>query len=192
MRWIVLFALTLFVGPVWGQTETQENIAEQPAVKNYFGLGLGLESRLEREVNPDFFQLQSLGHYYGILGRGIYSLLFELSRERQHSQSGAMAISTSTTSLAVWGRLELGSNTQWKTFATVGVGERVDKVSSVFESAADERSGVRKLLGAGIGISGIFWAHFQLDAEGRAIFIQDRKDPQLLALLKVGVQFGNY
>lgn len=207
MRWIILWALTLSISPVWAQTtegttsvestpskpieETQQ--AQPPnAVRNYFGLGAGLESHLDHEVNPDYFQLQNMGHYYGIAGRGIYSVVFEFNRERQRSQSGAMEISTTTTSLSLLGRMELGENGAWKTFASAGVGERTDRVTSVFGASVDKRDGVRKYFGLGWGISGLFWEHVQVEAEGRAIFVQDRKDPQLIALLKVGVQFGSY
>lgn len=149
-------------------------------------LGLGLESRLSREINPDYVEVQNLPKLYFLLRHYPYGLSVELGEESRTSRAGALKINTSSTQISFWGRYEFSDHDLWVPFMAVGLGSTFEKVISEYGSSTDEREGLRKSAGLSAGLSATIWRFVEVEGEGRAVFIEDRKDPQLAALLKLG------
>lgn len=165
--------------------------ADEEGSRLLASMGLGLFSRMDREVNPDFYELRHVPELYGKLRYARWGLILEVGHEEQESASGAMSITHESTMINTWGRYDLDQNASWAPFATAGVGLYMDQVTSSYGSASDERSGRRGLFGLGAGLAGIFLKRVEVELEGRLGFIQDRKDPQMAALFRVGYRLPN-
>ncbi len=154
--------------------------------------GVGLQSRLEREINPDFVKSKNSGQLFAQVLYLPYVLNMELGREEGSSRMGGLTITHSTVVFTAWGRYEWASDSQWRPFAAVGGGCYFDEVVSRFDRATDERSGTRLLSGLGAGVRGLLGHLLRLEAEGRMAFVQDHKDPEFSGTVKVGFEFSAY
>ena len=96
---------------------------------------------------------------------------------------------TQTRTLGLWGRYEYLTDSRWVPFAGLGVGSHFDRVRSSFGGTTDRRNGDRPFLGAGAGAGVLLFGHLWLETEARFASVQDRGDPLLSFLFKIGGQF---
>ena len=57
-------------------------------------LGAGMETRMQREVNPDYMETKALGQLFGQIIFGKWVAHGELGEERQESRTGALSVSS--------------------------------------------------------------------------------------------------
>lgn len=148
--------------------------------------GLGVEGRLQKEVNPDFVEGRTVGMLFGQILFSRWGIHSELSVEDHTSNSGAMTIAAKTYSAGVWGRYIFINPFRWQPYVSLGLGANFDTITSRFGAVTDERSGRRYFAGTGFGISAIFWKHLLTEAEGKVVGVQDRKEPMISALFRIG------
>lgn len=158
------------------------------AAKPTYAMGVGIESRLEHEVNPAYSTAQNLGQLYGKIRLWPWALLVELNHQSETTGSGSLNIRSETTGLGLWGRYEFLNPEKWSPFATVGGGAYFDEVTTNFEASTDVRAGRRGFGGVGGGLTVTFWQRFLVEAEGRGMMIQERVDPLFTFLLRAGIQ----
>lgn len=155
--------------------------------KEQWAFGLGMESRLQREVNPDFTGLTNTPQYYVKYNFLPWSALVEFGQEGRDSSSGSLHVQSSSRKLGVWGRYEFtGKN--WAPFLSSGIGSYFDRVDTTFQSSRDERSGTRKFFGLSTGIGCTYWEHLLLEAEARLTSVEQNKEPVFSALFRLGFQ----
>lgn len=151
--------------------------------------GAGLETRMQREVNPSYSEMKSLGQLFLQFDFGRWVLHSEVGEEEQDSQVGMLSVSSRTLNGGLWGRFQFRDEGLWIPYLGSGVGTYYDRVISEFGSARDERSGYRLYWGAGAGLSAVFAKLIFTEAELRGSLVRDRKDPLISAMLRVGVAF---
>jgi hypothetical protein len=151
--------------------------------------GLGLEARMQKEVNPDYIEGKTLGQIFAQVLWENWGLHVELGKEDHVTNAGAMTISSKSYNSGVWGRYIFRNTHLWQPFLGAGVGAYFDTVTSRFGNALDERSGVRPYVGANAGVSAVFWKYLLVEAEGRMTGVRDRKEPMLSALLRIGFYY---
>ena len=154
-----------------------------------WSMGGLMESRMQKEVNPDYAELKNTGGIFAKVGFWPMAVLLESAREERDSGSGGLKVSSESTSLGVWGRYEFRDPGTWSPFAGIGAGMHFDKVTTTFAGQRDVRSGQRNFMGVGGGITKSFWSHVLVELEARAVTVQQRNDPMLSALFRAGVQF---
>lgn len=153
-------------------------------------MGLAMESRVQREVNPDIGNLHSLGMVYAKWKFAQWSALFETGLEEHDSGTGSLNVKTETIGVGLWGRYDFyAPDRGWSPFAGVGVGSYFDRVNADFQDSHEERSGTRKFAGLGVGVDATFWQHFLVEGEGRMNFVELSKDPVFSAIFRVGAVF---
>ncbi len=160
-------------------------MAERPALS----MGAGFEARMQRELNPDYVEMKSLGQLFVQARFEKWAVHAEVGDERRVSNAGGLKITARSINTGVWGRYQFVNIYRWVPFVGAGLGAYFDQVSSKFGAADDDRSGIRPYLGTGIGVSGGFWKYLLLEAEGRLAVVRDRKDPMASAILRAGVYF---
>ena len=153
-----------------------------------FGMGIGLETRLQREINPGFTDVRAAGQVFQMFRLHPWTAAVEAGYERQESGSGGFKVTSSSLAAGVWGRYGFAEPERWAPFVSTGVGAYFDRVNSSFAGESDTRRGVRRFWGAGLGINKIFGEYFLLETELRASFVQDRRDPMLALIVRTGVQ----
>jgi hypothetical protein len=159
--------------------------AEAPSIS----AGLGLEARMQKEVNPDYIEGKTLGQIFAQAIWENWGLHAELGKEDHVTNAGAMIIGSRSYNAGVWGRYIFRNGHLWQPFLGGGAGAYFDTVTSRFGNALDERSGVRPYAGANVGVSAVFWKYLLIEGEGRAAGVRDRKEPILSALLRVGFYY---
>jgi hypothetical protein len=158
------------------------------ASKPDLAMGLGLETRAQRDVNPDATTAKSTDEFYGKIRFFPWALEIETGREESASGSGSLTIKSESTLLGVWGRYEFAPPTMVAPFASLGMGSYFDVIDTSFAASHDRRQGVRKFMGAGGGLTMTLWDHLQMEIEGRIISLEETKDPVLSGLIRVGCQ----
>jgi hypothetical protein len=158
--------------------------AERPRL----AFGLGLEARLQQEVNPDYAEVKTLGQIFAQSHFEKWSLHYELAYEKRESNSGALMITSRSYNSGIWGRYRFVNERRWTPFVSSGVGAYFDKVTSRW-GVADERKGIRPYWGLGGGVSAVYWEYLLLEVEARGMLVQERIGPLAAALLRIGVYF---
>ena len=172
----LIFAILLVSSPAFALTQSD------------FAMGVGLESRMQRDVNPDYSNPRSSGNLYAKLRMRPWDLLIETARDEQSTGSGSLRIRNESTLLAAWARYEFEKNESWTPYVSLGAGNYFDKVSTTFQASHVESNGNRKFLGLSAGISAVFWDHFLVEGEARVLSLEQSKDPVLSGLIRVGCQ----
>ncbi|MGE4133374.1 MAG: hypothetical protein AB7F86_17150 [Bdellovibrionales bacterium] len=157
---------------------------------NRWSLGHGFESRVQSGINSEQTENTNLPTFFGQYRREAWSVTLEsgLQPERR-TQSGGLSITSNTWSLGAWARYEFMQPLRHSPFLSLGYGRYFDNVQSKFGSAVDERSGQRYFYGLGGGMSHAFWNHFLVEAELRALVIQNQQDFALAGSLRAGFVF---
>jgi hypothetical protein len=153
----------------------------------HYGLGLGLESRMQEQVNPTFYEARFVGNYSGQIRFWPMTVLIEAAYSQHESTSGAFSVTSETTTLGSWFRYEFNQPYAWSPFVTAGLGVNLDEVRSTYFDNQDVREGLRKFVGLGGGLTKTLMSHLMVEAEGRAEFIEDRKDVAYSGILRLGV-----
>lgn len=154
-----------------------------------FAAGLSLEARMQKEVNPDYVEGKTLGHLFGQVRFERWRLHGELGQEKHATSTGGLTISSKTIVAGVWGHYIFANANRWQPFVSAGLGANFDTVSSRFGNATDERAGKRLFGGAGLGIYAVYFKYLLVEAEGRIVGVQDRKEPMASALLRIGFYY---
>lgn len=153
-------------------------------------MGLSMETRLQRDVNPDQSSLQPMGLLYGRYRvSGPFWILGETGYESHSGGSGSLQVKTESIVFGLWGRYEILRDRKWMPYVALGGGSYFDKVSTDFETSSDQRSGTRMFAGLGTGVSTTLWNYFSMEAEGRITFIELEKDPGFSMVLRAGAVF---
>jgi len=158
------------------------------ASKLDMAMGFGMESRMQRDVNPEYNTQQNSGQLYAKLRFWPWALEIETGRSELDSGQGSLRIRSESTLLGLWGRYEFKDPGTFAPFASLGVGSYFDVVDTTFESSHDRRTGLRKFMGAGGGVSTVFWTHLQVELEGRVMTLEETKDPIFSGLIRIGCQ----
>jgi hypothetical protein len=153
-----------------------------------WSMGLGVESRIQRDVNPDQNSLKNMGELYIKMRLHPWAVLLETAQESHDSGSGTLQVQTESTSFGAWGRYELHDFDGWLSFVSVGAGSYFDKVDTSFQSSYNETFATRLFLGLGGGIGVVCWQHLSLELEGRVASVEQSREPVLSALLRLGYQ----
>lgn len=153
-----------------------------------FAMGLGMETRASRDVNPDYVSPQYMGVLYAKLRLKPFAAMLETSRSERDSGSGSLRVHSESTMLAAWGRYEIFPEQRWIPFATLGLGTYFDNVTTHFQDSRSSNNGRRDFVGVGAGASTVFWEHFLVEAEGRVLSIEQARDPVLTGIVRVGCQ----
>lgn len=163
----------------------------QAASAEYQGVaaGLGIEARMQKEVNPDYVEGKTLGQVFARARFEKWTLNMDFAQEKHTTNAGGITIGTKTFIAGVWGQYIFVNENRWQPFVSAGAGANFDTVTSRFGSATDERSGVRYFGGAGIGISAVYFKYLLVEGEGRIVGVQDRREPMASALLRVGFYY---
>lgn len=159
--------------------------AEVPKIS----LGTGYEARMQREVNPDYVEMKSLGQLFGQVRFEKWALHLEIGDEERTTNYGAMKVYSRSINAGAWGRWLFQNERQWQPFVGGGAGAYFDRVTSRYGASVDDRDGLRPYMGVDTGISSVFWRHLLVEAEARISLVRDRKEPMLSALLRAGVYF---
>lgn len=154
-----------------------------------FAAGLSLEARMQKEVNPDYIEGKTLGHVFGQVRFEKWRLHGELGQEKHTTNTGGLTISSKTVVAGAWGHYIFVNANRWQPFVSAGLGAHFDTVSSRFGNATDERSGKRLFGGTGLGIYAVYFKYLMVEAEGRIVGVQDRKEPMASALLRMGFYY---
>ena len=176
-RTLIATVLALFTAPVF-------------ATPLQYSLGLGMESRLVKEVNPDYSNPQFAGQLYGKIRHWPWDLSVELTpQEKRNTASGNLSITSATTTLGFWGRYEFRApDRRWATFGSLGMGMYFDRVTTEFNGASDARSSRRGFAGLGLGFGTTVWNRLQLEAEARGASVEEREEMLFSVLLRAGIQ----
>ena len=169
-------------------------IAEESAAPSAsawrFDLGVGVEARWRREVNPAFGQYANAPQAFATIWYHRFALSTELSREPvRSSTSGGLTIQTQATrfgTFARYGLLQWGTVTPYVAF---GGGATWDTVTTRFTSTVDRRRGSRRFLGAGLGVSAKPWSWSVIEAEARVLSEETVKFPGFGVIVRLGVSF---
>jgi opacity protein-like surface antigen len=153
-----------------------------------FAMGVGMETRAQRDVNPDETAPKYSGVLYAKLRFKPWDALFETARDERDSSSGSLRIHSESTLLGAWTRYEIRAEESWTPFASAGLGSYFDKVSTSFQTSSADKSGTRGFLGLGGGVSAVFWSHVLVEGEGRILSLEQSKDPVLTGMIRVGCQ----
>lgn len=151
-------------------------------------VGTGLETRFQKEVNPDYAEMKAIGQLFAQANFGVWAGHAELGHEVQESNSGALSITSKSLNFGLWGRYQFLTD-QYRPFVSTGLGSYFDTVTTRFGASEDERTGTRPYWGLGGGISAVFWEHLLVEVEGRGALIRDRKEPTLAALFRAGFYY---
>lgn len=157
----------------------------------HWAFGLGMESRLDTEVNPDYTDLQNAGLVYLRGQWRRYGLQLELGGgEKRRTSSGSLRIETVSYSGALWGRYDLMGTRRRSAmpFLELGGGTFADQITTEFQGARDERQGRRGFVGLGLGVGFVLFRHLEIEAGARGQSIQQRKDPLVSLLIRMGVR----
>lgn len=155
-----------------------------------YGLGIGVESRLTKDVNPAFSSVSTQGQFFQEVRFHPWTLTLELGLERGESASGGLSIERSTVSAQTWARFAVLSFDTWAPYVGVGVGGFFDRVTTRLPGdETDVRRGTRWMTGLGGGVTKTFFDHLLLEAELRASFVREQRDPGLSLLGRVGFLF---
>lgn len=152
-----------------------------------YGLGLGIEGRAQQNVNPDYPEMRRpiLGFFQ--LQWSKWVLQFEVANERQKTSSSNLKVESSSLGLTAWGRYQFGNLHRWSPFVAFGGGVFLDRVSSSYQSEKEVRFGERGQFGLGGGLRYMFAKKWMTEIEGRVIGAQDRRDPSLSGLVRLGL-----
>lgn len=153
-----------------------------------WALGAAMESRFQREVNPDYGGVQNVGAFFTKLRLAPWAMVLEVGHEDRHSSSGSLSIHTQSTNGSLWARYEFLGEQTWRPFLGAGLGLSWDRVDTSFANSTDTRTGQRGLFGFGGGVSGLLWKYLLAEVELRVVSIEDVKDPVLSGLLRLGLQ----
>ena len=151
--------------------------------------GLGIEALIEKNVNAEDTQSHALPQLFAQMQLTNWVAHLELGTFSKTTETSGIRVTQRTRSLGAWGRYSFLENKRWRPFASLGVGSYFDQITSEYKTSSDERSGKRLNAGTGGGFSVTFWEHLYLDSELRVIVAQERKEPMLSALLRVGYVF---
>lgn len=154
-----------------------------------FSAGGLLDSRFYRDVNPDFTGLKEIGGLFFGVRQGPWGLSIEGTLEQSRSSSGALTIRTQTMGLRTWGRYIFLEPDHWSPFVTLGAGVFFDRVESNFQNQQDVRQGRRGLVGAGGGVSQLFFDWLLLEGEARILSVQASHSLGGSFALRAGVRF---
>lgn len=154
-----------------------------------YGVGLGVDSRVGKDVNPAYTSARSLGQLFGEVRFYPWTIALEYMRDTQTSSDGGLSIQRVSNSLGLWGRFGFLDPDGWSPYATVGLGTYLDRVTSTFAAERDERKGSRAFLGAGAGVAKTFFTYLLTEAEVRGLLVREQKDPGLALILRLGVRF---
>jgi opacity protein-like surface antigen len=175
MRILILFALC-FASSAFALTQKD------------FAMGVGMETRAQRDVNPDETAPKYSGMLFAKLRFKPWDALLETARDERDSSSGSLRVHSESTLLSAWVRYEIRPEESWTPFATAGLGSYFDKVSTSFESSQASKSGMRSFVGLGAGVSATYWDHLVIEGEGRILSLEESKDPVLTGMIRVGCQ----
>jgi len=174
VNFIGLCFVALISGQVW---------AEEGA--GHLRMGLGIESRLQNQVNPDIYDLNSTPMIFQGLQFGHWTYLTEFGFERSTSRSGAFEVRRRSLLIGAWARYALEN--EWMPYVSVGVGVLRHQLSLAFEGSMTERTGAQGRVGLGFGWEVMLTKNLVLGAEARAALIQDHREPQLSFFIGTGV-----
>lgn len=174
---LIIFILLWSLSTAWATAKTD------------LTMGLGMETRFQREVNPDYTSARFSGQLYAQVQQWPWVLALELTpTERSSTSSGSLRVQSEVIVLGFWGRYELlTSQRQWTAFAGLGAGMNFDRVTTDFAGESDARTSRRGFAGAGLGLGGILWKRLSLEAEGRAVSLEEREDPIFSLVLRAGI-----
>lgn len=163
----------------------------QAASAEYQGVaaGLGLEARMQKEVNPDYVEGKTLGQVFAQVLFENWTLHMDFGQEKHVTNAGGITIGAKTYIVGLWGQYIFVNANRWQPFVSAGAGANFDTVTSRFGSATDERSGIRYFGGAGLGISAVYFKYLLVEGEGRIVGVQDRREPMVSALLRAGFYY---
>ncbi|NJL25901.1 MAG: porin family protein [Calothrix sp. SM1_5_4] len=152
-------------------------------------VGLGLESRVQSDVNPDFADFKTAPQLFTQVRMHPWAVLVEFGHEEGRTDSGGFSVDTQTVSLGAWGRYAFIEPERWSPFVSAGLGGNFDRVVSRYGKAEDERRGTRLFAGTGGGVGVALWKVLLLEGEARAVLVQDRVMPLLTFSFRAGVRF---
>jgi hypothetical protein len=166
-------------------------LAAQPVSASItpFSMGLALESRLDREVNPEISKVNNVPQISARYSFDRVAAQLEYSQQQASSGAGSLRITTMSRLATLWGRYKYLPYTSWNPFVGVGGGYYFDKVESKFEQSSNSRGGQRRVLGLGTGVgTPPLWETLDLEGEMRVSTIEQRSEPMFSFLLRLGVQ----
>lgn len=153
-----------------------------------FTTGMGLETRVDREINPGFSEVRPVGQVFQQIHFHPWTLALEFGYQKKDSSAGALRIQAVTGLASAWGRYAFSDSETWAPFVGGGLGASFDRVTSSYGAASDRRRGIRYLGGVGGGITNVYWDYLMLEAEARVSLEEDRKDPMFALVVRAGVQ----
>lgn len=191
IRDVTLAALLIL--PSAGVGAEEASPSPEPA-RWHWGAGVGLESRLQREVNPGFARLTEVGQLFQQISFARWGVALEESLERRDSGEGALRVQTRSLGVTAWARYFLGDSSGlgrsgWKPYLGVGGGAFFDRVDSTYAGLRDRRSGNRPLIGGGGGLQGVFYDVLLFEVEARAVLVRDRREPLPSLLFRMGARY---
>ncbi|MBX3022591.1 MAG: hypothetical protein KF799_13040 [Bdellovibrionales bacterium] len=150
--------------------------------------GLGLEGRVDREINPGFMEMRPVGVLFQQISFNRWSANLEFGYQKKDSGAGSLRVQSVSGSVAAWARYNLIQSEKWSPFASTGAGASFDRVTSSYSQESDVRRGTRWMGGLGAGIATVYWNYLLLEGEARASVVEDRPDPQFAFIFRAGVQ----
>jgi hypothetical protein len=151
--------------------------------------GMAVEGRVQKDVNPDYYDGRALGQLFARARLAPWSGLLELGEERRQTSSGNLSITTLTRHLGLWARGEPWMERGWSPYFGLGTGVFLDRVETSFVSDRSVDRGQRFFIGAAMGISRTVWKRCLLELEGRVQAIEQVQDPVFSGILRVGYIF---
>jgi hypothetical protein len=159
------------------------------AAATVWSAGLGMESRLQREVNPDYADMHNIGTLYAKARFWPLAVLLEAEQQERDSHSGDLRIRSDSTQLGLWGRYEFRDPEVWSPFVGLGIGTSFDRVRTSFGDDQDTRRAQRHFMGTAAGLTKTFWKHMLTELEARATLMERRDQYFLSGLIRIGFTY---
>jgi|GEM_PF-6134271 len=154
-------------------------------------IGTGLDARIGRDVNPDYYSSQAFGQLYGEYAIHPWSFLMELEFGQTNGNNGNYSVKNSTYTTMAWARYEPWyGQLRISPFAGAGLGWQFHDTESKFGSARDEGwsdgGGIAAISG---GAMATFFKHWNVESELRLAKFQMQSDVTFAFLLRTGYTF---
>lgn len=153
-------------------------------------VGLGYEAKVDRDINPDNSQVNSMGEFFATIGFRPWSILLEIDQYQTRSADGVYAIQATSYTPMTWGRFEPWSYLTVSPFAGLGLGWNFQDVSTSFGTAHDERWADGGMVGGlALGAKSDFWKHWRVEGEMRLLKEEFTEQPVASFVLRSGYTF---
>jgi hypothetical protein len=166
------------------------SLMSQARAANDLTIGTGFESRLGRDVNPDYTSTTGFGELYASLAMHPWTALLEIEMAQQSSNLGNYSVANTYYTTMAWGRYEPWSGLTVSPYVGLGLGWQFNDTVSQFGTARDEGwNDGGGIAGLAIGVMTTLYQHWNIEAEMRVAKFEFVSEPTWSFLVRTGYTF---